>query len=79
MILPFMDLFIPATQFIIEVFPDPEGPKKQFIPFMSLILTSILKSFIFFFYKNDIIHLFLFYTLQLYQKLFQIRLKQLQK
>ena len=62
-ILPFMDLFIPATQFIIDVFPAPEGPKKQFIPFMRLIFTSILKSFIFFFYKNNIIHYFYFYTL----------------
>ena len=47
LIQPSFALFIPATQLIIEVLPEPEGPKKQFIPFFKFISTSIVKLDIF--------------------------------
>ena len=68
-------LLIPAIQLIMEVFPAPEGPKKQFIPSFKFILTLIIKLDIFvlidtiFFFKT------IFYILQFYQKLFLIILR----
>ena len=62
------DLFMPAMQLIMEVFPEPEGPKKQLIPSFMFILTLIIKLDIFVLINTTFFIKPLSYFLEFYQK-----------